>query len=137
MRIRASLRWPAKLFFLPILLFNPALFAQYNGNIQGVVFDPNNAVVNGASVQLRNVDTGVIAATTTSDAGNYRFSSLQPGHYIVSADASGFSKAEVSVTLGTSETQGINIRLAVGSSSTAVTVTAEAPTRWPDRHARP
>jgi hypothetical protein len=132
MGIRTSLHWPAKLLFLAVVVSSPASFAQYNGNIQGVVFDPNGAVVNGASIQLRNVDTGVIAATTTSDAGNYRFSSLQPGHYIVSADATGFSKAEVSVTLGTAETQGINIRLAVGSSSQAVTVTAEAPTLDPD-----
>jgi hypothetical protein len=76
---------------------------------------------------LRNVDTGVIAATTTSDSGYYRFSSLQPGDYIVSAVAKGFAKAEVSVNLGTSETQGINLRLAVGSGTQVVTVTSEAP----------
>jgi hypothetical protein len=68
MGICASLHWQAKLSFMTIVLFNTALFAQYNGNIQGVVFDPNGAVVNGASIQLRNVDTGVIAVTTTSDA---------------------------------------------------------------------
>src|SRR5215469_10510465 len=102
MGIRDLSHRPAKLLLLAAMLFSPASFAQYNGNIQGVVFDRNGAVVNDASIQLRNLDTGVIAATTTRDAGNYRFSSLQPGHYIVSASASGFSRAEVNVTLGTS-----------------------------------
>jgi hypothetical protein len=57
----------------------PAL-AQYSSNIQGVVSDPAGAAVNGASVQLRNVDTGVTATITTTDTGNYRFSSLPSGN---------------------------------------------------------
>ena len=51
-------------------------FAQYSGNIQGVVSDPAGAAINGASVELHNVDTGVASIITTTDSGNYRFSSL-------------------------------------------------------------
>ncbi|HYK34980.1 TonB-dependent receptor [Alloacidobacterium sp.] len=127
-----SLHRFARLSLLLFLVSSLSVYAQYNSNIQGIVSDPTGAVINGASIQLRNVDTGVVAATTTSDAGNYRFSSLQPGHYIVTAEASGFNKTEVSLTLGTSETQGINVRLAVGSSSQMVTVTSQAPTLDPD-----
>jgi len=116
-----------QLFLLLCLLSSVGAYAQYSGNIQGVVTDPTGAAVNGASIQLRNVDTGVTAATTTSDSGNYRFSSMQPGHYVVTAEASGFAKSEVSLTLGTAETQGINFKLAVGATSQAVTVSAEAP----------
>jgi hypothetical protein len=102
-------------------------YAQFSGNIQGVISDPSGASVNGASVQLRNVDTGVTSGTKTSDSGNYRFSSLQPGKYVVSAEAGGFRKTEVNLTLSTAETQGINIILPVGSSTQALTVTAAAP----------
>jgi hypothetical protein len=63
---RASLRF-AGLIFLVFLLTSPAVYAQCSSNIQGIISDPSGAVVNGASIQLRNVDTGVVGATTTSD----------------------------------------------------------------------
>jgi len=129
---RALFHWFARLSLLPFLLANLSVYAQYSSNIQGIVSDPSGAVVNGASIQLRNVDTNVVAATASSDSGNYRFSSLQPGHYIISAEASGFSKTEINLTLGTAETQGINIRLAVGSTSQMVTVTSQTPALDPD-----
>lgn len=47
-------------FLLLFLLFSSiASYAQYNGNIHDVVFGPGGAAINGASVVLRNVDTGV------------------------------------------------------------------------------
>jgi hypothetical protein len=44
-----------------LILFFSGLpcFAQYSGNIQGVVSDPAGAAINGASVELHNVDTWV------------------------------------------------------------------------------
>lgn len=102
-------------------------YAQFSGNIQGVVSDPSGAVIAGASVQLRNVDTGVEAAATTSASGNYRFSSLEPGNYRIAAQASGFRKIAIDVRLGTSQTQGINITLPLATASQAVNVTSQAP----------
>ena len=115
------------LLVLTLLFTGVVSHAQYSGNIQGVVSDPAAAAINGARVQLRNVDTGVTATTATAGAGNYRFSSLPPGNYVVSAEASGFRKTEISLTLGTAQTQGINVTLAVAASTTALTVTSEAP----------
>lgn len=99
----------------------------FSGNIQGVISDPTGASVPGATVHLRNIDTGVETVTKTSDTGNYRFSSLPPGRYMVRVDASGFRRAEENISLETGETQGINIRLELGTSSESVTVLAEAP----------
>ena len=66
---RLSLRlW----FFLALLLWTLPVYAQYSGNIQGVVTDPEGAAINGASVQLLNVDTGVTATINTSDSGGTR-----------------------------------------------------------------
>ena len=110
-----------------LLICNTAALAQFSGNIQGVISDSSGAAINDASVGLRNLDTGVTATTTTSNSGNYRFSSLAPGRYVIKADANGFQSKEVSLTLSTGELQGINMTLAVGSSSQSVTVTAEAP----------
>lgn len=111
-----------------VIVFAASLcFAQYSGNIQGVVSDPSGSAINGATVTLHNGETGVTATTTTSDTGNYRFSSLEPGHYVVTAEAKGFRTTEENLTLETSQTQGINITLPLGSASQTVTVTSEAP----------
>jgi hypothetical protein len=112
---------------LVLLLCLPA-FAQYSSNVQGVVSDPAGAAINGASVQLRNSDTGVMAAVTTTDSGNYRFSSLPPGNYVVSAEAKGFRKTESSLTLSTSETKGINFALPLAATQQTVTVEVTPPT---------
>ena len=91
-----------------------------------MVSDPAGATINGASVQLRNVETGVTATITTSDSGNYRFSSLPAGNYVVTVEAKGFRNAESSFTLTTSETKGINLVLPVGTAQQTVTVEVAA-----------
>ena len=121
------LRIPQGLLLLSFLLCSLVCFAQYSGNIQGVVSDPTGAAINGASMRLRNVDTGIEAVTTTSDSGNYRFTSLPPGNYVITATSSGFNPTDVRVDLSTSETKGINITLPLASAQQAVTVEAAAP----------
>src|SRR6266700_1525000 len=102
-------------------------FAQFSGNVQGVVSDPTGAAINGATVTLRNSDTAVTLTTTTSESGNYRFSSLPPGPYVVKSEASGFRTTEVNLTLGTAQTQGINLTLPISTASETISVTSEAP----------
>ena len=109
------------------LLCSLSASAQFSGNIQGVIADPSGAAIANATVRLRNLETGISVVTTSSSSGNYRFSSLQPGRYAVTAEASGFKTTEVQLTLSTSETQGINITLPVGVTTSAVTVTTQAP----------
>src|SRR5215471_13761347 len=107
---------------LPLWFLGTVCQAQYSSNIQGVVADSGGAAINGAAVELRNVETGITAVTKTSDAGNYRFSSLPPGNYVVTAAFQGFRKTEARFTLNTSETKGINLVLPVGSTQESVTV---------------
>lgn len=112
--------------FFSVLLTSIFVQAQYSSNVQGFVLDPSGAAVAGASVTLRNAETGVETTTKTSASGNYRFSSLQPGNYVVAADAGGFKNTQVNFTLSTGQTQGIDIHMTVASSNTQVTVTTEA-----------
>ncbi len=123
----SSLRSLRAWVFVGLLLSSLTGFAQYSGNVQGVVTDPSDAAIANASVRLRNQDTAVESSTTTSTSGNYRFSSLPPGHYTLTVATSGFKTQSVSLILGTSETQGINVKMSLASASEAVSVTAEAP----------
>src|ERR1700675_1472464 len=96
------------------------------GDIAGVVTDPTAAVVPGAPITLKNVDTGSSTSTTTNAQGSYNFSLLQPGNYSVSANAAGFQKVikTVTVILGTSTT--VNLQLSVSSQNEVLDVTDQA-----------
>jgi hypothetical protein len=120
---------PRRIFcFIAFVLFlSISVFAQYTGNVQGIVSDPSGAAINGATVQLRNSDTGITASDTTTGSGNYRFSSLPPGNYTLSAEAKGFRKGESTFILGTSETKGINLPLPLSSAAETVTVEEHPP----------
>lgn len=110
-----------------LLVASLPLYAQYSSNVQGVVVDPSGAAVNGATVTLRNVETNVTAVAKSTDSGNYRFSSLPPGNYVVDAAAEGFRKSESVFTLNTSETKGVNLALRLASTAENVTVEVTPP----------
>ncbi len=127
--MRMSLSTPVRaglVLSLAILCAN-FCFAQFTSSVQGVVQDPSGAAVAKATVQMENSDTQVSATTTTDAAGNFNFQSLAPGKYKVTAEASGFAKSEVDVTLLTEQHLNLPITVKVGSVSEAVTVTSEAP----------
>jgi len=102
-------------------------FAQFTASIQGEVKDPSGAGVAKATIHLLNTATGVSAVVTSDDGGNYRFVSLAPGSYKITAEATGFSKSEADVTLLTEQNLNLPISLKVGSVSESVVVTTEAP----------
>jgi len=73
--------------------FFPALqaHAQFdNGSITGTLRDTSGAVVQGATVTIRNLATGVTTTLTTNQDGTYQALALIPGTYAVEASASGF-----------------------------------------------
>ncbi|HEV2135049.1 MAG TPA: carboxypeptidase regulatory-like domain-containing protein [Terracidiphilus sp.] len=110
--------------FVFTLIIRPAA-AQTTGAgaITGTITDANQAVVPNAAVTLTNTDTGVVHNYTSNDAGIYRAPFLQPGHYNVSATASGFSRSQASnITLLVGQTLTINLALGVQATTTTVEV---------------
>ena len=102
-------------------------WAQFSGSIQGTVQDPAGAVVPNAKVQLKNMATSVVATSTSDAEGNYRFVSLAPGSYQLTADASGFNTTAVAFTLETSQNLNIPVAMKVATASQSVEVTSQAP----------
>lgn len=109
------------------LLCAPLCLAQFSSSVQGVVKDPSGASVANASVTLVNDATHIKQDTTTDDSGSYRFVSLAPGSYTISAQAHGFIKTNVTVNLETSQNLNVPISLTLASTSTAVEVTGAPP----------
>lgn len=114
-----------------VFMFSTSVFAQSQattGNIEGRVLDPKEAAVPGATLTATNQQTGLEKTATTNDQGDFIINFLPPGPYIVRANASGFSQAEVKdviVTVG-SKTP-LDLTLSVGGASGIVTVSSQAP----------
>ena len=109
------------------LFLATAAFAQFTASIQGVVQDQSGAGVAKVKVDLLNTATGVITVATTDESGNYRFISLAPGNYKITAESAGFAKSEANVTLLTEQNLNVPLSLKVGSVSESVIVSTEAP----------
>jgi hypothetical protein len=72
------------------------------GEIVGHVTDPNGAVVSGAVVTVKSVDTGREVTATSDSQGTYNVPALQPGIYEVTVQSGNFktSNQRVQVTIG-------------------------------------
>src|SRR5262245_26451670 len=64
------------------------------GGLAGVVMDSTRAPIPGATVTVTNKQTGASRVVVTSGDGSYRIPDLEPGRYSVTAELSGFQKAE-------------------------------------------
>jgi hypothetical protein len=118
----------ARVLVLPLVIFCASLcFAQFSASVQGVVQDPSGAGIANASVQIVNSATQVSRTVTSDDSGNFVISSLAPGSYSITAQATGFAKSKVDFTLLTEQHLNVPIAMNVGSVTESVTVTTEAP----------
>jgi hypothetical protein len=82
-----------------LLLFcGSATTAQtFRGTILGTVTDSSGAAVSGATVTVKNIETGLLRTVTTSDDGSYAVPELPIGTYDVAVEKLGF---QTSVTKG-------------------------------------
>jgi hypothetical protein len=108
------------------LLYSPPTRAQVaSSSIRGTVTDQSGALVPGATVTVRNVNTGVSRQTITSSSGSYQFTALLPGVYNITIQKTGFKQSVSSnVPLHVGKTYVVNAVLAIGSTATQVTVHA-------------
>ena len=104
-------------------LVAPVWAQDQRGSIEGVVKDASGAVLPGATVEA---DANGRVTSTVSDAvGVYRFPSLAPGNYRVSANLQGFVAKEVfEVRVGLGQIKKVDFALPLAGVAESVTVTA-------------
>jgi hypothetical protein len=115
-----------------VLMLIPAFqtgFAQgITGSITGTVTDPSGAVIAGATVTVKQIETNAVKTINTSDAGTYTVTLLQPGHYSVRVEKAGFkAHTQSGITLLIDQVAQINAQLTVGSQQEVVEVTSAGP----------
>src|SRR6476660_6946725 len=72
------------------LLFSCLGIAQTGGTISGSASDATGALIPGASVTVRNVDTGLTREVMSDEQGRYTAPNLPVGSYEVQVSLSGF-----------------------------------------------
>jgi len=102
-------------------------YAQFSSSAQGTVTDASGAAIASATVTLKSEAQGDSRSVQTDRTGVYRFLSIAPGRYQISATAPGFRSSVTPVLLTTNETRDVAITLTAGNVSETVTVTSEAP----------
>ncbi len=116
------------LMLLLFLAMAPRSFAQDLASISGSVIDPSAALVSGATVDVKNVDTGATRSATTDGAGRFRVPLLAVGNYEVDVRKDGFTEAVQSgIHLVVGQDADVSISLQLGSVSETTTVVADAP----------
>lgn len=112
-------------FFALFLIASPAC-GQYRGSIQGVVTDPQGAVVSGANVTLTNPATGDKQVRVTNEAGVYNFNALPPAKYNVTVEKGGFKKNVLQgIEFIPEQPNALNIQLELGEVTQSVTVNGD------------
>src|SRR5262249_20999310 len=116
--------------FVFTLSFAAILAAQSQittGVIEGAVADESGAIVPGAEVEVRNVDTNFTRTLTTGSDGRFVFLQLAPGRYAVSIKLTGFATLrQENLVLSVGQTLTLNPRLKVSSVEETVTVSGMA-----------
>jgi len=126
---KAKSSWLLLICLIGIFVANKPGMAQVDqGAITGIVQDPSGAIVPGASVTVKSVDTGLVLNGSTNASGVYVFSPVKIGNYTVSASATGFqTTVQENVHLDAQQRLNIVIALKPGSISETVTVTDAPP----------
>ena len=73
------------------LIAAPAAAQEQRASIEGTVKDNTGAVLPGVTVDAKNLSQGGVASAVSDAAGFFRFPSLAPGAYEVTAKLSGFT----------------------------------------------
>lgn len=118
---------PSKLYVLALLLiFNLPVLAQQSG-VVGTVKDSSGAVLSGASVTVKNINTGEERKATSNDVGQYAVPNLKVGMYDIVAEKAGFRRQRVeSVALEVQLVRTVDLTLQVGAVTDIVDVSASA-----------
>ncbi len=105
----------------------PLCAQQSTGTITGTLTDAQGAALQGAQVQVTQVDTGAVFRTVTNESGNYVAPGLNVGRYELTFEMKGFKKAIRSgIVLQVNQNIRLDIAMEIGQLTETINVTAEA-----------
>src|SRR4051812_2256228 len=111
MRIDSTVR-----LSLALALFIACAWSQESRAIvSGTLTDPQGSVVPAATVDVKNLETNVVATAASNERGFYTLPPINPGQYSVTVSAAGFKTVVRSnVELRVADRLGLDFRLELG-----------------------
>jgi D-alanine-D-alanine ligase-like ATP-grasp enzyme len=114
------------LLALLVITVGSATAQTFRGIILGTVTDSSGGSVPGATVTIKNVDTGLTRTLTTSDDGSYSAPELPIGNYSVTVEKAGFKTGLITgVKVEVSTERRADVTLQTGQLSQKVEVLGE------------
>lgn len=108
-----------------LLIASPAYSQSNYASLSGTVYDPQQKVLAGSSIQVTSETTGASRSAVTNDSGSFQISGLLPGDYRVTVQATGFATLTQKVTLEVGQSLTVDLSMKVATLSTVVDVSAE------------
>ena len=128
--LTAQRPWRLAVWLLAVFGFAagiPGLAQSGRGTLTGSVNDSTGASVPGASLDLKETNTGSRYAAKATSEGLFTFPELPPGSYTLAVTYPGFeSYTQNGITVNVGSTATVNAVLKVGSATVSITVTGDA-----------
>lgn len=119
--------WGALVFAAAVMAAPVATAQTVTGTIQGTVVDTSGGVLPGATIVVKQVDTGAERTLVTNESGIYTAPYVAIGRYSITASLAGFgSVTRAGITVGLNDTKVVDFKLDPRLTD-AITVTADAP----------
>ena len=116
---------PTVLFALATLLSLGFSTRSPAGSISGVIRDPSGAPFPGVRITLLSAATRARRTANSDASGAFQFSQLEPAAWSLSAEATGFKRAEIhSVIVQVDQETHVDLMMQLGAMSEVVDVTA-------------
>src|SRR3954469_8410045 len=107
------------LFLALMLTFSAHAQTQITaGTVQGTVTDQAGAVVPGANVEVRNLETNLVRTFNTDEDGRFVALQLPPGHYTVTISKQGFAtiiQQDFPLTVGETVPLNLSMKISQGA----------------------
>ncbi len=101
--------------------------ASVTGSISGIVTDESGAVIAGAEITARGLETGIERSVHTDEKGFYSFLALPVGTYTVSVRKNGFKEfQQTGIAISANSAVRVDARLQVGGVHEEVTISSSA-----------
>lgn len=129
LHINNSLRTAFCLFLIALFSFwmtaagQTGLSILPRGTVRGIVLDQNRAAVAGAQVIAKSTTRGSLSSATTDANGEFILS-LEPGDYLLTVTADGFTETSQTMKLNQGESAALEVALQVAGSTGSVTIVA-------------
>ena len=116
-----------------VLFLTANVSAQFEtATVLGSVRDANGAVIEGATVTLKNVATEITNTANTDANGDYQFVNVKIGVYQIVIEAAGFNRTvaeNINVTVNARQRVDLDLQVATASETVVVTDAVRVPLR--------